>query len=131
MCDSSKQKTETCSIDESLISEQKRTFYFHRSPGLTFSLPSLPCSVSVYNISSQSFYSAVSFPSCLASSLPGSPSFALYQMSLLAFSVSPSVIYRFNFSFCLTLSVTPVFPCLQGLEHMQAILCPSLSARTV
>lgn len=79
-CDSTKQKTETRTIDESLISIQK-------SPSNSFLLffTLLPSSVSVYTL----------FSCRLLFTLPGFSRFALCQMSVLAFSNSPSVTFCF------------------------------------
>lgn len=106
MCDSSKQKTETCRIDESLISEQKRTFYFHRSPGLTFSLPRCLSLSRFITYLLNPFVLLCLFLPVLPPHFLALP-VSLCIKSLSAFSVSPSIIV----SFFRTLSVPPVFPC--------------------
>lgn len=82
-CDSSKQKIETCSIDESLISGQKRTLSIQRSPGLRFSCCLAVADFNMGFLAMDSSFSIFSFPML---------SFVLCLSHFLAPSVSLSYI---------------------------------------
>lgn len=116
-----KEKTETCTNDESLISGQERIFSFHLSLSLTFSSPirlalSRVCLLAA--LLSPSFsppcFLSISVSRFLAAFLSFSLNLASCQMSILAFapSSSPSVSHLLHFTFTVSLSTTPFFSCL-------------------
>lgn len=95
-----KEKIETCADDESLISGQDRTFFFHLLLSLSFSFSrctaqslAMLSSVSIFYLVYPSFFFCVVFSHFLAGFLSSC------QMSISAISSSSSVSHFLHFTF--------------------------------
>ena len=98
-----KEKTETCTNDESLISGQERTFSFH--PSLCFFFSSLPRSISVFNIC---FRASPLLPLLSSNLFLSITSFLFFSLSL---PPKSHLLSNVNFSIhSLSLSISHFFP---------------------
>ena len=98
-----KEKTETCTNDESLISGQERTFSFH--PSLCFFFSSLPRSISVFNIC---FQASPLLPLLSSNLFLSITSFLFFSLSL---PPKSHLLSNVNFSIhSLSLSISHFFP---------------------